>query len=195
MLNLILFGPPGSGKGTQAAMLKEKYHLLHISTGDIFRSEIKNATALGMEVKKIMDAGFLVPDEVTIKMLAGFVERNTTDETRGIIFDGFPRTIPQAEALDKYLTEKNIPVTKVLALEVNDEEVIRRIVKRGETSGRVDDSDPALAKKRLDVYYEQTSPLTNFYLRQNKFTALNGEGTIEEIFASLCAAVDLLLTA
>jgi len=190
MLNIILFGPPGSGKGTQAAMLKDKYHLLHISTGDIFRNEIANQTALGMEAKRYMDAGHLVPDEVTIKMLAGFIEKNTTAETRGIIFDGFPRTIPQAQALDDFLNKSKTPVKVVLALEVNDEELIRRIKYRGETSGRTDDADENVARKRLNVYKEQTSPLADYYRQQKKFVALNGEGTIDQIFSLLSNELD-----
>lgn len=190
MLNIILFGPPGSGKGTQAAMLKEKYHLLHISTGDIFRNEIKSQTPLGLEAKKFMDAGQLVPDEVTIKMLAGFIDKNTTSSTKGIIFDGFPRTIPQAEALDKFLSGKKTPVNIVLALEVNDEELIRRIIHRGQTSGRSDDTDESVARKRLKVYHEQTFPLADYYRKQNKFVALNGEETIEKTFLLLCNELD-----
>ncbi len=190
MLNIILFGPPGSGKGTQAAMLKEKYNLLHISTGDIFRNEIKNQTPLGLEAKKFMDAGQLVPDEVTIKMLAGFIDNNTTASTKGIIFDGFPRTIPQAEALDKFLSGKKIPVNIVLSLEVNDEELIRRIIKRGATSGRSDDADENVARKRLNVYHQQTSPLADYYRKQNKFIALNGEKSIEETFLLLSNELD-----
>lgn len=190
MLNIILFGPPGSGKGTQAAMLKEKYHLLHISTGDIFRNEIKNQTPLGLEAKKFMDAGQLVPDEVTIKMLAGFIDRNTTSSTKGIIFDGFPRTIPQAEALDKFLSGKKTPVNIVLALEVNDEELIRRIIHRGQTSGRSDDADETVARKRLNVYHQQTSPLSDYYRQQKKFIAMNGEKTIEETFVLLSNELD-----
>lgn len=190
MLNIILFGPPGSGKGTQAAMLKEKYHLLHISTGDIFRNEIKSQTPLGLEAKKFMDAGQLVPDEVTIKMLAGFIDKNTTSSTKGIIFDGFPRTIPQAEALDKFLSGKKTPVNIVLALEVNDEELIRRIIHRGQTSGRSDDADETVARKRLNVYHQQTSPLSDYYRQQKKFIAMNGEKTIEETFVLLSNELD-----
>lgn len=192
MLNIVLFGPPGSGKGTQAVMLKEKYHLIHISTGDIFRNEISNRTPLGLEAKKFMDAGQLVPDEVTVKMLAGFIDKNTTASTQGIIFDGFPRTIPQAEALDKFLSGNKTPVNIVLALEVNDEELIRRIKHRGQTSGRSDDADENVARKRLNVYHQQTSPLADYYRQQNKFIALNGEETIENTFLLLCNELDKL---
>ncbi len=190
MLNLILFGPPGSGKGTQAEKLKSHYQLLHISTGDIFRSEIKAQTPLGLEAKKYLDAGQLVPDDVTIRMLAAFVDAHSGSSTRGIIFDGFPRTLPQAHALDVFLQERNLPVTRVLSLEVNEEELIRRIVKRGETSGRSDDQNPEMARKRLEVYHNQTAPLAEYYETQNKFVSLHGEGSIEEIFNSLCTAID-----
>lgn len=193
MLNLVLFGPPGSGKGTQAVKLAEKYSLLHISTGDIFRSEIKNQTALGLQAKKFLDAGQLVPDQVTIMMLALHVETNLSSHMKGIIFDGFPRTVAQSEALDHLLNEKKMPVKKVLALEVNDEELIKRILLRGATSGRSDDTDDSIVRKRIEVYNQQTAPLKLYYLAQGKFVPLNGIGTIEEIFSSLSAEVDKLL--
>lgn len=191
MINIILFGPPGSGKGTQAVKLKDKYALLHISTGDIFRSEIGNKTILGLEAKRYMDEGKLVPDELTINMLVGFVDSNYKQGLhKGIIFDGFPRTIPQAEALDKMMEQRNTPVTRVLSLEVNDEALVRRIIQRGLTSGRVDDANEATVRKRLEVYYNQTAPLQGYYTQQGKFTALNGEGGIEEVFELLCAELD-----
>ncbi|MBA3649631.1 MAG: adenylate kinase [Chitinophagales bacterium] len=188
MLNLILFGPPGSGKGTQATMLKERYDLLHISTGDIFRNELKNHTALGLEVQQYMEAGQLVPDDLTIRILADFTEKNST--SKGIIFDGFPRTIAQADALDAFLSSKNTPVSLVLALQVNDNELIKRILLRGSFSGRSDDQDQSVVTKRLAVYNNQTAPLIDYYKKQNKLRALNGEGSIEEIFSSLCNQID-----
>src|ERR1700744_6434673 len=166
MFNIVLFGPPGSGKGTQAAMLKDKYQLLHISTGDIFRAEIANKTALGIEAKGYMDAGKLVPDEVTIKMMAGFIKANSTSTTQGIIFYGFPRTIPQAQALDKFLENDKTPIKVVLALHVNDENLVRRLIHRGTISGRSDDADETIIRNRLKVYNEQTSPLAEYYRQQ-----------------------------
>lgn len=194
MINIILFGPPGSGKGTQAVKLKDKYALLHISTGDIFRSEIGNKTTLGLEAKRYMDEGKLVPDELTINMLIGFVDSNYKQGLhKGIIFDGFPRTIPQAEALDKMMEKRNTPVTRVLSLEVNDENLVKRIIQRGLTSGRVDDANEATVRKRLEVYYNQTAPLQGYYTQQGKFTALNGEGSIEEVFELLSAELDQII--
>lgn len=194
MLNIVLFGPPGSGKGTQAIRLRDAHSLMHISTGDIFRNEIKNETSLGLEAKKYLDAGQLVPDEVTIKMLASFMEKNVNGNFRGIIFDGFPRTVAQAEALDKFLEEKKMPVMKVLALEVDDEELIKRILLRGKDSGRSDDSDEAVIRKRIEVYNRQTSPLKNYYQSQGKFIALKGIGSVEDIFSSLSYEVNKLPT-
>ncbi len=193
MINIILFGPPGSGKGTQAVKLRDKYALLHISTGDIFRSEIGNKTTLGMEAKRFMDEGKLVPDELTINMLVGFVDANyQTGIHKGIIFDGFPRTIPQAEALDSIMQKRNTPVTKVLSLLVDDENLVKRIIQRGLTSGRVDDANEATVRKRLEVYYNQTSPLQGYYSEQGKFISLDGEGKIDEVFELLCAEMDLI---
>jgi adenylate kinase len=193
MINIVLFGPPGSGKGTQAAKLKDKYNLLHISTGDIFRSEINNKTPLGMQAKKFMDEGKLVPDEITIGMLADFVEKNyKTGSHKGIIFDGFPRTIAQAEALDRLLEHKNMPVNKVLSLEVDDEEVIKRILLRGISSGRTDDTNEDTVRNRLVVYKNQTSPLKYHYANQQKFVALNGEGSIDEVFDLLSNEMNAL---
>ncbi len=187
MINIILFGPPGSGKGTQAIKLKEKYSLLHISTGDIFRNEIANKTILGLEAKKYMDGGKLVPDELTINMLIGFVDANYKQGLhKGIIFDGFPRTIPQAEALDRMMEKRNTPVTRVLSLEVNDEVLVKRIIQRGLTSGRIDDSNESTVRKRLEVYYQLTAPLQGYYTQQDKFTSLDGEGSIEAVFELLC---------
>lgn len=190
VMNIILFGPPGSGKGTQAVMLRDKYALLHISTGDIFRSEIKNNTLLGAEAKGYLDEGKLVPDELTIRILEDYMDKNLRSQHKGIIFDGFPRTIPQAEALDQLLIEKKMPVKKVLALNVEDDEVTRRIINRGKSSGRSDDTDESTVRKRLQVYKNQTEPLKDYYIEQGKFTALDGEGRIDDVFATLCHELD-----
>jgi adenylate kinase len=193
MLNLVLFGAPGSGKGTQAGKLSEKYHLLHISTGDIFRNEIKNKTALGTEAKKYIDAGILVPDMLTIGMLGNFIDRNLSHQYKGIIFDGFPRTIPQANAFDDYLKQKHMPITRVLALNVNEEELVRRILQRGKSSGRSDDTNEETIRHRLRVYVEQTAPLVQYFLQQHKFVSIFGEGDIDEIFRHLSTEVDKLI--
>jgi adenylate kinase len=193
MINIVLFGPPGSGKGTQAVKLKDKYYLLHISTGDIFRFEMRAGTALGLEAKKYIDAGKLVPDELTINILIDFVEKNyDTNVHKGIIFDGFPRTIPQAEALDTLLAEKNMPINKVLSLEVEDDEVVKRIMLRGVSSGRTDDTDEPTVRKRLQVYTDQTLPLKDYYTAQKKFIGLDGANGVEEVFNSLCTEMNKL---
>lgn len=192
MLNLVIFGAPGSGKGTQAHKLGEKYHLLHISTGDIFRKETKNETALGSKAKEYMDAGILVPDMLTIGLLGNYIDRNLTHQYKGVIFDGFPRTMPQAEALDDYLKQKHMPIVRVLALNVNEEELVRRILDRGKSSGRIDDTNEATVRNRLRVYVEQTSPIAQYYLHQHKFISIFGEGHIDEIFRHLSVEVDKL---
>ncbi|MCY7410037.1 MAG: adenylate kinase [Chitinophagales bacterium] len=194
MLNIILFGPPGSGKGTQAIKLKEKYSLFHISTGDIFRREIKGNTPLGQEVTKYLNAGKLVPDEVTFKVLAAEIVNNPEQCEAGILFDGYPRTIPQAEIMDQYFEKNKTPVSVVLSLNVNDEEVLKRILLRGKTSGRSDDNDENIVRERLKVYKNQTLPLSEYYSNQKKFIELNGEGSVEEIFASLGKEVDALVS-
>ena len=190
MLNIVLFGPPGSGKGTQAVMLKEKYSLFHISTGDIFRREIKGKTELGLEVTGYLDKGLLVPDEVTFKVLATEIRNNMDKIGNGILFDGYPRTTPQAEIMDKFFDERGTPVSMVLSLLVHDEEVVKRILQRGKTSGRSDDNDESIVRERLLVYKEQTLPLADYYRGQGKYVELNGEGSIEEIFGRLCAEID-----
>ena len=190
MINLILFGPPGSGKGTQAAKLVDQYDLLHISTGDLFRYEIGNSTPLGLKAKSYMSKGELVPDEVTIGMLRNKVEANP--DVQGFIFDGFPRTIPQAEALDALLAEKNQAVTGLIALSVDDEEIVKRLLERGKTSGRPDDSNEEVIRNRIDVYKKETSPVFDFYAAKNKSHTVNGLGSIDEIFGRLCAAIDEL---
>lgn len=188
MLNIVLFGPPGAGKGTQAAKLVEKYNLVHLSTGDIFRANIKGETELGRLAKSYMDKGNLVPDEVTISMLEAEVDNNPA--AKGFIFDGFPRTTPQAEALDKFLTSKNTAISIMLALDVPNEELIKRLLERGKDSGRADDLDENIIANRIKVYNEQTAVVADFYAAQNKFEKINGVGSIDEIFNRLCSAID-----
>jgi adenylate kinase len=188
MLNIVLFGPPGAGKGTQSQKLIDKYQLVHLSTGDIFRANIKNATELGTLAKSYMDAGKLVPDEVTISMLESEVNKNPN--AKGFIFDGFPRTEAQAIALDNLLKSKNTSITMMLALEVQEEELRKRLLIRGKESGRADDQNPEVIQKRIDVYNNETTPVKTFYTAQNKFIGINGIGAIDEIFAALCAQID-----
>jgi adenylate kinase len=188
MLNLILFGPPGSGKGTQAAKLVDKYNLVHISTGDLFRYEMGNNTPLGLEAKRYMNEGKLVPDEVTIGMLKNKVLAHP--EAQGFIFDGFPRTITQSEALDHLMAELNQNIASLIALEVNDEEIVQRLLNRGKTSGRADDNDEEVIRKRMTVYRQETTPVFEYYGQQNKSIALNGMGEVDEIFDSLCNEID-----
>ena len=190
MTNLVLFGKPGAGKGTQAAFLKDKYNLVHISTGDIFRYNIKNQTKLGKLAQSYMDKGDLVPDEVTIQMLQEEVEKNPNAE--GFIFDGFPRTIAQAEALDAFLTSKGIRIHGTLALEADDEVLIKRLLERGKVSGRTDDQDEEKIRNRFTEYNEKTAPLIAFYQAQGKYHPINGIGTIEEITTRLSDTIDKL---
>lgn len=190
MINLILFGPPGSGKGTQAEKLVKKYKLLHISTGDLFRYNLKNNTPLGQEAKKYIDKGALVPDSVTIKMLSEKVEENPN--VKGYIFDGFPRTIPQAEALDQLLKGKGLSISQLIALDVDDEEIVARLLERGKTSGRPDDSNEGVIRNRINVYKEQTSPVYDFYAKTDKSVKVNGLGTIYAIFRRLCKIMNQL---
>lgn len=190
MTNLVLFGKPGAGKGTQAAFLKDKYNLVHISTGDIFRYNIKNETKLGKLAQSYMDKGDLVPDEVTIQMLQEEVEKNPNAE--GFIFDGFPRTIAQAEALDAFLSSKGMRIHGTLALEADDEILIKRLVERGKVSGRTDDQDEEKIRNRFTEYNEKTAPLIAFYQAQGKYHPINGIGTIEEITTRLSETIDKL---
>ena len=188
MLNIVLFGPPGAGKGTQSAYLINKYHLVHLSTGDIFRANIKGGTELGTLAKSYMDQGQLVPDEVTIRMLES--EADKSPDAKGYIFDGFPRTPAQAKALDNFLASKNTSITMMLALVVDEDELRKRLLLRGKDSGRADDIDPAVIQKRIDVYRNETEPVRDYYQAQNKYTGIDGIGTVDEIFVRLCSAID-----
>ncbi|MEO6133837.1 MAG: adenylate kinase [Ginsengibacter sp.] len=190
MFNLILFGPPGSGKGTQSEKLIAKYNLKHLSTGDLLRSEIANKTTLGLEAKKFMDAGNLVPDDVVIGMIGDALDNNP--DVEGFLFDGFPRTAVQAEALDKLLSIKNTCIDVMLALVVTEEELIQRLVKRGETSGRVDDDNEQVIRARLKEYQKKTAAVADHYRQENKVDFVNGEGSISEIFDRLSNEIDRL---
>ncbi len=190
MINLILFGPPGSGKGTQAKRLAERFNLLHISTGDLFRYELGNNTPLGQEARKYMERGELVPDEITIGMLRNKLEEHP--EVAGYIFDGFPRTIPQAEALDKLLASKGQEITALIALDVPDEEIIRRILLRGKESGRADDQSEEIVRNRISNYREQTVPVYEYYAASGKSRTINGMGEIEEIAERLAGEIEAL---
>jgi adenylate kinase len=192
MINLVLFGPPGSGKGTQASKLIEKYGLIHISTGDLFRHEIGHNTPLGRQAKAFMDKGELVPDSITIGMLRNKVEAHPH---AGFIFDGFPRTIAQAKALDDLLAEKGTAVSALIALQVDDEEIVERIKLRGTTSGRPDDSDETIIRNRIAVYKSETALVFDYYAAQGKSHIINGIGGIQEIFARLTAVIDQLAAA
>jgi adenylate kinase len=190
MLNVVLFGPPGAGKGTQSEKLIEKYLLVHLSTGDIFRSNIKGATELGKLAKSFMDKGELVPDSVTISMLEDVVNKQINP--KGFIFDGFPRTSAQAESLDAFLIQKGWRISAMIALEVSDEELKKRLLLRGKDSGRADDANPEVIQNRINIYNRDTAPLKNFYKEQGKYLGVEGLGTIEDIFDRLCNEIDLL---
>lgn len=188
MINLVLFGKPGAGKGTQAGFLKEKYNLKHISTGDVFRYNIKNGTDLGKLAQSYMDKGDLVPDEVTIKMLQDEVEKNP--DAAGFIFDGFPRTTAQAEALDNFLESKDMRVDATIALEADDEILVERLLERGKESGRSDDQDVDKIRNRFEEYNQKTAPLRKYYEAQGKFYSVNGIGDIADITQRLGAVID-----
>lgn len=188
MFNIILFGPPGSGKGTQSERLISKYGLKHLSTGDILRSEIASQTALGLEAKNFMDKGQLVPDEVVIGMISSALENNK--KANGFLFDGFPRTEAQSEALDKLLKLKQTEINVVLALEVSEEELVKRLLNRGLTSGRTDDNNVSVIKARIVEYHKKTSIVADYYRKFNKVIVIPGEGSVDEIFESLCVEID-----
>ena len=187
MLNLVLFGPPGAGKGTQSQKLIEKYGLIHLSTGDLLRGEIAQGTELGLEAKKLMDEGMLVPDHVVIGMIGHKLDSNK--EAKGFIFDGFPRTVAQAEELDELLKSKSSGISGMIALEVNDTELEHRLLLRGKDSGRPDDANPEVIRKRIKEYNDKTAPVADFYKGQDKFTSINGIGSVEEIFAAICEVI------
>jgi len=190
MTNIVLFGPPGAGKGTQANFLKEAYNLVHISTGDVFRFNIKNETALGMLAKSYMDKGELVPDQVTIDMLNAEVEKNA--DAKGFIFDGFPRTNAQADALNQLMLSKDSQINAMIALEVDDEVLVQRLLERGKTSGRADDADESIIRNRIKEYYSKTAILKDFYSAQDKYFGVDGVGSIEDITERLSKVIDNL---
>ena len=190
MLNLVLFGPPGAGKGTQSNLLIERYNLVHLSTGNILRGEISKRTALGMEAKKLMERGDLVPDEVVIGMISSKLDNNP--DANGFIFDGFPRTATQAKALDNLLEEKKTSISAMLSLQVEDEELIRRLLSRGKNSGRVDDQDENIIANRINEYNNKTAPLKDYYSAQNKLSEIEGNGTVEDIASKLNNVIDTL---
>lgn len=188
MLNIVLFGPPGAGKGTQSDRLIEKYKLLHLSTGDILRGELKALTPLGLEAKKYMDIGELVPDHVVIGMIGNKLDQNK--DATGFIFDGFPRTTAQASALDELLKNNKTSITVMLALEVPKAELVRRLLGRGKASGRADDQDVSIIENRIKVYNNETAPVAGYYQKTGKHKPIDGTGTIDEIFERLCEAID-----
>jgi adenylate kinase len=188
MFNLILFGPPGSGKGTQSEKLIVKYGLKHLSTGDLLRSEINRQTALGLEAKNFMDKGQLVPDEVVIGMISSALDENPG--ARGFLFDGFPRTSAQAEALDNLLSLKKSSIAIMLAMMVSEEELVKRLVKRGETSGRTDDNNEQVIRARITEYHNKTAAVAEYYKKFDKVVMVKGEGSVEDIFNALCKEID-----
>jgi len=188
MLNIVLFGPPGAGKGTQSEMLIKEYQLVHLATGDIFRFNIKNGTELGELAQGYMDQGKLVPDEVTIKMLNAEVEKHP--EAKGFIFDGFPRTNPQAESLDQLLASKGTSIACMLALEVPEEELKKRLLKRAEVSGRADDANIEVIENRIAVYKKDTAPVKSYFDKQNKLSLIDGTGSVESITERLFKAIE-----
>ncbi|MCL3781803.1 adenylate kinase [Prolixibacteraceae bacterium JC049] len=190
MLNLVLFGPPGAGKGTQAELLIERFGLLHLSTGDLLRSEIAAGTELGVQAKKFMDKGELVSDDIVIEMIKSKLDAN--QDAKGIIFDGFPRTVAQAEAFDVVLVDYNAEVKGMLSLEVEKDELVKRLLNRGKDSGRADDQEQSIIENRIKIYNEKTSPLKKYYNNQSKLHKVEGMGSVEEIAARLVAVVEKL---
>lgn len=187
MLNIVLFGAPGTGKGTQSGLIIEKYRMAHLSTGDMLRAAISEGTPLGLEAKKFIDQGLLVPDEVILKEVAHTIGKNKV--ATGFVFDGFPRTLPQAEALDGMLAEKNIPINIVFFLDVDEEELFKRIMHRAQISGRTDDNEETI-RKRIEVYHQQTHPLIDFYEKQGKVIRIDGMREIPEVFDSIAGHID-----
>lgn len=191
MLNLILFGPPGSGKGTQSEKLIAKYGLKHLSTGDLLRSEISQKTPLGLEAKNLMDKGQLVPDAVVIGMISSALETNP--DAKGFLFDGFPRTSAQAEALDNLLELKGTSINTMLAMQVSEEELVNRLLKRGQTSGRSDDNNENVIRARIAEYHNKTAAVADYYAKFDKVVLVKGEGSVDEIFNSLCKEIDVVV--
>ncbi len=190
MLNIVLFGPPGAGKGTQAALLAKKLNLVHLSSGELIRQEIADGTELGKEAESIIAKGELLSDEIVVEMIDDFIDKHPT--TKGFIFDGFPRTRKQAEALDKMIAQKNMKVASMIALDVENEELIDRMLKRGKDSKRADDQDINVIQNRIDVYHKKTEPIIDYYDAQKKYHPIKGIGSIEEIFERLLQHVDKL---
>jgi adenylate kinase len=188
MFNIILFGPPGSGKGTQSEKIVDKYGIIHLSTGNLLRQEIADKTPLGLEAKNLMDKGQLVPDEVVVGMIDSCLEKHK--DAKGFLFDGFPRTVAQAVALDNLLAVRKTAISKLLALEVSEEELVKRILKRGETSGRSDDNDESIIRKRYTIYKNETEPVAEHYKQQGKLEIIKGEGTVDDIFQSLSSHIE-----
>ena len=193
MLNIVLFGPPGAGKGTQSQKLITHYNLVHLSTGDLLRAQIAQGTNLGLQAKKLMDEGLLVPDSVVIGMIGSALENNP--QVGGFIFDGFPRTVAQAESLDRLMTEHNTHIGCMIALEVQEEELVTRLLERGKTSNRPDDQDETKIRRRVTVYNTETAQVAGYYAAQKKFHALNGIGAIDDIFGQICGLIDKNKTA
>lgn len=188
MINLVLFGPPGAGKGTQSTNIIEKYQLVHLSTGDLLRSEIKEGSELGLKAKSLMDQGILVPDEVVIGMIENKLKSNVS--SNGFIFDGFPRTVKQAEALDQLLEQFKEKISVMIALQVPDDELLQRLLERGKSSGRPDDQNEELIAKRIEEYNSKTAPVAEFYQGQGKYYGINGVGSIDNIFGNICDILD-----
>ena len=191
MLNIVLFGPPGAGKGTQSEKVLKKYNLVHLSTGDLFRLHLNNETALGLEAKKYMNKGDLVPDEIVIGMVEDKI--NKSSNVIGFVFDGFPRTINQAIALDNMLEKKNIPIKQMIALKVDEKELIKRIQNRAKTSGREDDKSIDKINNRIEVYNQETKPVADYYKKYDKYSEVDGIGEIDEIFIKLSSKIDDLI--
>ncbi len=190
MKNIVLFGPPGAGKGTQAKKIVKKYGFVHLSTGDMFRNELKNNTPTGQKAKAYMDKGELVPDSIILEMVENFIEANMND--KGFIFDGFPRTLPQAKGLDKIMTRFGTQINGMIEITVNDEEIITRLAKRAEEEGRSDDKDIEVIKNRINVYNREKDNVKEYYQKQNKHYQIDGIGSIDEIFSRLCEVIDNL---
>ena len=191
MLNIVMFGAPGSGKGTQSEVLIKTYGLFHISTGDVLRDHIKRGTALGKTAQEYINQGQLIPDELMVNILASVMDDNKDAAAKGVIFDGFPRTVEQAEALTGLLKKYNMEAV-MLDMIVDEQEVITRLINRGKTSGRADDNEETI-KKRLEVYHRQTQPVATYYLHQDNYFAINGNNTMEDVFAQICHIIDLFM--